>query len=113
VRRNAAKHIVPVIDRVVEKLIKTYKPEKIFLYGSYAYGNPDDESDIDILIVKKTKLRPIDRRIAVRKLVSHLRKKTSFSPLVVTPEEFSQQIAIGNDFFGEIATRGKILYEKR
>ena len=113
VKRNTEKQIKPVINQLVEKLIKAYKPEKIFLYGSYAYGNPGEESDIDLLIVKKTKERPIDRRVAVRRLVSDIRKKTSFSPLVVTPTELSHRITIGDDFFLEITTKGKILYEKK
>ncbi len=106
-------HIMPVIDQVVQKLITAYKPEKIFLYGSYAYGDPGEESDVDLLIVKKTNERPIDRRVKVRKLVSDLRKKTPFSPLVVTPGELSQRITIGDDFFLQITRKGKLLYEKK
>lgn len=102
-----------IVEQLVERLVKTYDPERIFLYGSYAYGKPHKDSDIDLLIVKSTNERPIDRRIAVRKLVSDLRKKTPFSPLVVTPEELSHQISIGDDFLKEITTKGKILYEKR
>jgi len=107
------KQIDSIVEQVVERLIKTYDPERIFLYGSYAYGKPHKGSDIDLLIVKSTNERPIDRRVVVRKLVSDLRKKTPFSPLVVTPEELSHQISIGDDFLKEITTKGKILYEKR
>ena len=103
----------PIIEQLVNRLIEKYEPEKIILFGSYAYGMPDSESDIDLLLVKQTEERPIDRRITVRKLVSQLRKKKSFSPVVVTPDELSRQIALGDDFFTEITTKGQLLYEKR
>ncbi len=101
-----------LINDLVERLILVYDPEKILLYGSYAYGQPDEGSDVDLLIVKRTRERPIDRRIAVRRIVSDLRRKTPFSALVVTPEELSQRISIGDDFLKEITVKGKILYEK-
>jgi uncharacterized protein len=106
------KHIDVVISQLVERLVRTYDPERIFLYGSYAYGKPSKGSDIDLLIVKSTEERPIDRRLTVRRLVSDLRKKTPFSPLVVTPEELSYQISLGDDFLKEITTKGRVLYEK-
>jgi len=106
------KRIDSVISQVVERLVRTYSPERIVLYGSYAYGKPDRNSDIDLLIVKNTHERPIDRRVTVRRLVSDLRKKTPFSPLVVTPDELLHQIAKGDDFLKEITAKGKVLYEK-
>ena len=101
-----------IISRLVERLKEAYQPERIILYGSYAYGNPDEGSDIDLLIVKDTDQRPIDRRITVRRLVSDIRRKIPFSSLVVTPEEISERLEIGDDFFIEITSKGKVLYEK-
>lgn len=39
--------------RLTERLVAAYNPEKVVLFGSYAYGKPTEESDIDLLIVKK------------------------------------------------------------
>lgn len=111
-KQKMNERIAKVISGLVERLIEKYKPDRIILYGSYAYGTPHKESDIDLLIVKETKDRPIDRRIAVRRLVSDIRKKVPFSSLVVTPEELSNRLALGDDFFIEITQRGKVLYEK-
>lgn len=105
-------HISKVILNLVERLKEMYRPEKIILYGSYAYGMPDKESDIDLFIIKETKERPIDRRITVRRLVSDIRRKIPFSSLVITPEELSQRLEMGDDFFIEITNRGKVLYER-
>lgn len=74
------------LRKVIEIIIKKYKPTKIILFGSYAYGNPTEESDIDLLIVKETK-EPFHRRWAnVCALVSHIVKTIPFSPVVVTPK---------------------------
>lgn len=46
-----------VIQKIVQRLVAGYAPEKIVLFGSYAYGQPDADSDIDLLIIKATKER--------------------------------------------------------
>ena len=41
-----------VIQQIVEKLVSGYAPQKVILFGSYAYGDPTPDSDIDLLIIK-------------------------------------------------------------
>ncbi len=101
-----------LISKLADRLKERYQPEKIILYGSYAYGTPDEASDIDLLIIKDTTDRPIDRRITVRRLVSDIRKKVPFSSLVLTPRELSCRLEIGDDFFIEIVKKGKVIYER-
>jgi predicted nucleotidyltransferase len=50
-----------MLAEIVEKLKSEYKPLKIILFGSYAYGNPTEDSDIDLLILKNTNERRVDR----------------------------------------------------
>ncbi len=101
-----------ILDKVVLRIRDNYDPDRIVLYGSYAYGSPDEGSDVDLLIVKDTPERPIERRIAVRKMISDVRRKIPFSSLVVTPGELSERVSMGDDFWVEITTRGKVLYER-
>lgn len=102
--------IADFFERLVEKLRKDYAPEKIILFGSYAYGVPNRESDIDLLIIKKTNA-PIHRRIVnVRRLLSPLRKGLGLDVIVLTPEELKARIKIGDQFMEEIMTEGKVLY---
>lgn len=49
------------IDKIVRRVVDVYQPEKIILFGSYAYGNPDSDSDQDFLIIKETSERLIVR----------------------------------------------------
>ena len=49
---NRNGQIQAVIEEIVRRLITQYSPQKIFLFGSYAYGEPDEDSDIDLLAIK-------------------------------------------------------------
>lgn len=98
------------IRQIVTRIVEQYWPEKIILFGSYAYGEPDDGSDVDLLIVKETDQRPIDRRITVRRIVHASRRGMPFSPLVITPQELAQRLEIGDPFYHEIVDRGKVQY---
>ena len=41
-----------IIEEIVRRIVSIAQPEKIILFGSYAYGNPDADSDIDLLVIK-------------------------------------------------------------
>ena len=99
------------IKKIIGKIIKEYHPEKIILYGSYAYGSPTEDSDIDLLIIKNTTERPIDRRVHVRRIVSDPQRRIPLEPLVLTDQELNKRLEIGDQFVKEILTRGRVLYE--
>ena len=52
-----------MIEEVKNRLVSTYNPEKIYLFGSYAWGTPDEESDLDLLVVVKTSDEKSHKRI--------------------------------------------------
>ena len=107
---NDSKKIKKNIREIAEKIREGYKPEKIILFGSYAYGNPTEESDIDLLIVKQTK-KPFHKRWAdVCRLVSDSRKKIAFSPFVITSQELQKRLEMGDQFFEKIIKEGEVLY---
>lgn len=93
------------------KKLKPLDPEKIILFGSYAKGKANPDSDIDILIIKKTKKRPSERLAEVLRLVWG--NVPHIEPLVLTPKEFKKAV-VENRFFitKEILTHGKTIYEK-
>lgn len=108
---KANRQIGQLLREIVGKIKAGYPPEKIILYGSYAYGHPDDESDIDLLIVKETDASPFDRRVAVRRIVD-LRVPIAFAPIVVTPRELAERLEMGDSFFEEILRKGQVFYAK-
>ena len=85
-----------------------FRPQKIILFGSYAYGKPTEDSDVDLLIVM-----PFDRRQG-RKSLEIRRAIPSGFPMdliVRTPEFIAQRLAWGDCFTQEIVTQGEVLYE--
>ncbi len=101
-----------VIKRLVQVIAQKYRPEKIILFGSYAYGKPDKDSDIDLLIVKETKKSFFERLYEVRRIASEARRGYPFEPLVLTPREVKERLEIGDQFFEEVMNKGKILYAR-
>lgn len=94
------------------KKLKPLEPEKIILFGSFAKELAKKDSDIDLLIIKRTKKKPADRIAEVLRLVwgniPHI------EPQVLTPKEFKQAIT-ENRFFitQEVLKHGKTIYEKK
>ncbi|MEK7310246.1 MAG: nucleotidyltransferase domain-containing protein [Planctomycetota bacterium] len=107
------KKLGPRFWDMVERIKNGYAPEKIILYGSFAYGHPDRNSDIDLLIIKDTSERPIDRRVRVRR-IADIKDSSypAFSPIVLTTKELNRRLQIGDQFVEEIISKGKVLYAK-
>lgn len=112
--------VVPVGESVqealresVERLVSAYRPDRIILYGSLAWGSPGADCDIDLLIIKETDETPLQRRIHVRRLVAQAERRIPFSPLVLTPEELQQRLSLGDPFYRQILDQGTVLYAHR
>ncbi len=100
------------IPLIVEELKKA-EPEKIILFGSYAYGQPNEDSDIDLFVIKDipvTKVR--EYRLMLKKALWNLFKdqKIEFDLLVDNQERINQRIKLGDRFYEEIITKGKVIY---
>lgn len=103
----------PVADQlpeVVKRLAAKLRPEKIILFGSYAYGRPKPESDVDLLVIMETSLRLRQQRLEISRALSP--RPFPLDIIVRTPQELAQRIALGDTFLDEIMTRGKVLYER-
>ncbi len=101
-----------IIQKIVEKLIKEYNPIKIVLFESYNRGPTHRDSDIDLLIIKQTEKRPVDRFVEVKKILYNPSLKTLLSPIILTPKELETRITLGDTFFKEIIEEGVILYDR-
>jgi predicted nucleotidyltransferase len=103
-----------VIQQLVER-IKQFDPEKIILFGSYAYGSPTDESDIDLFVVKNIDMLDIRQtRIEMRRSLFNIiwENKIDLDLLVDNEDHINYRINIGDKFYEELTTKGKILYAK-
>lgn len=95
----------PVVSNIINQL-KPYNPEKIILFGSYASGSPTEESDVDLLVIKKTSSSFLERQKQVHLL---LKTAAAIDVFVLTPEEF-KKAKQNNLFIKEAAENGKIVY---
>jgi predicted nucleotidyltransferase len=100
------------IERVVSILREHYAPDRIILFGSCGRGDFSEDSDIDLLIVKETSKRPLDRMREVYELVYSPDHYLALDPLVYTPSELTQRLALGDFFVQEIMQEGRVLYER-
>ena len=85
---------------------------KIILFGSYAYGEPSPDSDLDLFIIKQTDKERRERFVEVKRLVYDPKRKVAVSPLVYTPKEVKDRLSLGDDFVNEILEKGVVLYAR-
>lgn len=102
--------LAKALDRIVTVLVKEYRPEKIILFGSFAAGMVHEGSDLDLVIVKQTSKRPIDRQVEVYGLV---KPEVGIDLFIYTPQEFRDLESMGFSLVKEIVAKGKVLYEAR
>ena len=95
------------IDDVVRQIADLFHPERIILFGSYAYGTPRPDSDVDLLVVMDTPLSEIQQEIAIWKVI---KKNFALDLLVRTSANFMRRISMGDFFLKEIVENGKVLY---
>ena len=98
------------LERIVEVIKNEYAPEKIVLFGSLAADHVHEWSDIDLLIIKRTDKRPIERTMEV---VNLIRPKIGIDLFIYTPEEFKLLQRERYAFLLNILKTGKTVYEKR
>lgn len=99
------------LPAAVRRIVRELHPEKIILFGSYAYGNPTPDSDVDLLVVMKTKVSRTERSWAVSRLL--IPRPFPVDILVKTPQEMARALRGGDFFIDEIVSQGRVLYEQR
>lgn len=101
--------IQTTIEKVVEKL-KSYKPEKVILFGSMASGKVTENSDLDFFVIKETKKTLPERLEEIDGFF--LKREIPLDFLVYTPLEVEKRLAMGDTFVADIMQNGKLLYAK-
>ena len=93
-------------------LVEQFHPERVILFGSYAYGEPTSDSDVDLLVVKDMDHSPIEEATSIRRAIRPLRHSVANLPLDIMVRERADlegRIARGADFHEEIITKGLVL----
>ncbi|MBI2459090.1 MAG: nucleotidyltransferase domain-containing protein [Parcubacteria group bacterium] len=96
------------IQEVADKIAKEHRPEKIILFGSYAWGEPTKDSDVDLFIVKETENT---RETAIKIDGSIFPRPFPVDLIVYTPAKFKKELNLEEPFVSKITRQGKILFE--
>lgn len=97
------------IEEVVRHIAAAFPPDRIVLFGSYAYGQPDPESDVDLMVVMDTDLRETAQAMCTLQQVEH---HFGLDVIVRTPSSLARRVALGDPFMIEVLDRGKVMYER-
>lgn len=102
------KDILKEIQRITAQIIEKYHPDKVILFGSAARNELREDSDLDLLIIKReTPLYGADR---IRQLSRMIDRDISVDFLIYRPEEFDKRLQMGDPFIKLIVKEGKVLY---
>ncbi len=96
-----------VILDVAQRIAAIFHPQRIILFGSYAYGNPTPESDVDMLVVMDTALGETEQAVVIAQTIVH---HFGLDLLVRTPKNLEHRLALGDPLLHEAVERGETLY---
>ncbi len=96
------------IRQVSDEIARRFRPERIILFGSYAYGTPTEDSDVDLLVVMPFEGRTAKQAIAIRGAVY---AGFPMDLIPITPERLKYRLEIEDFFLREVVEKGKVLYE--
>jgi predicted nucleotidyltransferase len=96
------------ILQLADQIAARFTPERIVLFGSYAYGSPTADSDVDLLVVMSCSRPTMEVEFEIREAIH---APIAFDVLVRTPVELAQRLAWNDNFISEILAKGKPLYE--
>lgn len=109
-RRTRARIPRRAINAIVKRIVEKFDPERIILFGSYAYGKPHRYSDVDLLVVMETPERPLAKQLEIARALSP--HPFGLDILVYAPQEITLRLGQGDYFLREIVTKGRVLYER-
>jgi predicted nucleotidyltransferase len=96
------------IRAFVSQVVEQFHPRRVILFGSYAYGRPTPDSDVDLLVVMRHEGHPALQAAEIRR---RIRARFPMDLLVRSPQEVRRRLSRGDVFISEIMERGERLYE--
>ncbi len=96
------------IEAFSQQIVEKFQPERIILFGSYAYGQPTEDSDVDLLVILPFEEMPVQTAVAIRQ---QIKPPFPLDLIARTPEQIQQRLNMGDFFIQDIISKGRILYE--
>ena len=96
------------IQATCDDIVREFAPLQVILFGSYAYGTPTEDSDVDLLVVMDVpKSKFINKAIEIRQRISY---RFGMDLLVRSPEEIAYRVSYNDWFLREITEKGEVLH---
>lgn len=95
------------IRRYVDRMVERFRPDKVILFGSHAYGQPHPDSDVDLLVVMPAK-NEVNQALRIRLTVP---APFAMDLIVRTPETLARRLAWNDWFLREIVEKGVVLHD--
>jgi len=100
--------LAEAIDDVVRQIVERFRPRRIILFGSYAYGEPHPGSDVDMLVVMDVPGKEAEQAVRICQAIDY---HFGLDLIVRSPQTLAQRLALGDPFLQEVVSRGKVLYD--
>jgi uncharacterized protein len=97
------------IQAIADTIVRNFNPDRIVLFGSHARGDAGPDSDVDLLVVLPFEGSPIPVAAKIRVALPHT---IPFDVLARTREQVEERTKVGDPFFCEVVTTGRILFER-
>ncbi len=97
------------IRGLAKQIGRTFNPDRVILFGSYAYGKPKPESDVDLLVVMDSDERNRDQALDI---VRNLDYNFGLDLIVRSQHQLEERLALGDFFMRDIVNKGKVLYAR-
>src|SRR5205807_5217535 len=89
------------------QIAERFQPQKIILFGSYAYGTPHNESDVDLMVIMPAR----DRHALALRIIRAFERQFVYDLVVRTPKQIERGLKEDDWFLREIVEKGMVLYE--
>jgi uncharacterized protein len=96
------------IQALSQQIVEQFQPDRIILFGSYAHGQPNEDSDVDLLVILPFEELPVHKAIAIRQQV---KSPFPLDLMARTPEQVQQRLEMGDFFIQNIIKNGRVLHE--
>jgi uncharacterized protein len=96
------------IQTFSQKIVDQFNPDRIILFGSYAYGQPNEDSDVDLLVILPFEDLPVYKAIEIRR---QIKPTFPLDLLARTADQIQQRLEMGDFFIQDIMQKGQVLYE--
>lgn len=97
-----------LIEALSQRIIREFQPERIILFGSYASGEANDDSDIDLLVVLPFEGKAAYKAAQIR---TKVHPEFPLDLIVRTPQQVADRLSMNDWFMRDIFAKGRILYE--